>query len=129
MLGTPARLASAGPSGRPPGAADPSPPVEAQRSRASREDEEGTADEPDVLPEMDELGPVCSGVVGDRPVGMADRRGTEIEEHQKQGEVAGAEADNRRDAARVGDPASCQVIAPGMKQRISRRSRELPFQL
>ena len=75
------------------GAADPSPSVEAQGSRASREDEEGTAGEPDVLPEMDELGPACGSVAGDRPVGMADRRRTEIEEHQEQGEVAGAEAE------------------------------------
>src|SRR6201998_1008312 len=76
------------------------PSVEAQGSRASREDEEGTADEPNVLPEMDELGPVCGGVVGDRPVGMADHRGTEIEEHQEQGEVAGGEAEDQRDPAR-----------------------------
>jgi hypothetical protein len=49
---------------------------------------------------MDELGPACGGVVGDRPVGMADRRGTEIEEHQEEGEVAGAETEDQRDPAR-----------------------------
>ena len=49
---------------------------------------------------MDELGPACGGVAGDRPVGMADHRGTEIEEHQEQGEVPGAEAEDQRDPAR-----------------------------
>jgi hypothetical protein len=92
-------------------AADPSPSVEAQGSSASREDEEGTADEPDVLPEMDELGPACGGVVGDRPVGMADRRGTEIEEHQEEGEVAGAEAEDQRDPARDLEPDKLLILA------------------
>src|ERR1700692_2234697 len=45
----------------------PSPSVDAQGSRTSREHEQGTAGEPDVLPEMNELGP-ASGGVGDRPV-------------------------------------------------------------
>ena len=68
-------------------------------SRASRKDEEGAAGEPDVLPEMDQLGPACGGIAGDRPVGMVDRRGTEIEEHQQQGEFAGAEAQDHRGSA------------------------------
>src|SRR5579871_4907266 len=71
-----------------------SPSVDAEGPRASREDEESAAGEPDVLPEMDELAPARGGV-SDRPVGMADRRGTEIEEHEQQGERTGAKAEHQ----------------------------------
>jgi hypothetical protein len=51
-------------------------PVQAQTARTSRKEEERASGQTDVLPEAYELGPARVGVAVDRPVGMADRRGT-----------------------------------------------------